>query len=231
MLNIVGLGPGDPELLTAATINLLLNSDKVILRTNRHPAVAKLIELGIEYSTCDEFYERFADFEQVYSAITEHLLMESQNGNIVYAVPGSPMVAERTVVQLRKFSKNQGTGLKIHSAISFLDELFSRLQIDPLEHGLTIIDVNDIWQLPTTLNTPLVITQVYDSRTLSEAKISLSELYGDEYQVIFAANLGLPDEIIQQTAIFELDRNFTANHLTNNINTTNIESNRLSCSN
>jgi len=214
LLNIVGLGPGSPELLTTETVNLLLSSEKVILRTDRHPAVAKLIELGIEFTTCDQFYEQFDNFEQVYAAITEYLLLQAQNSNIVYAVPGSPMVAEQTVLQLREFSKKHNTGLRIHSAISFLDELFSRLKIDPLEHGLTIIDVNDIWQLPATLNTPLVITQVYDARTLSEAKISLAELYGDEYQVIFAANLGLPNEIIEQTAIFELDRNFTANHLT-----------------
>jgi len=214
LLNIVGLGPGSAGLLTIETIDLMMNCEKLILRTCQHPAVDKLVELGIEFSTCDKFYEQFADFDSVYSAITEHVGFESLNKSVVYAVPGSPMVAERTVIKLREFAKSEKIDFKIFSAVSFLDELYARLQIDPLENGVTIIDANAISQLPATINTPLIITQVYDALTLSETKLSLAELFGDEYQVVFMANLGLSDEIIEFVPIFELDRKFTANHLT-----------------
>lgn len=214
MLKIVGLGPGNPGLLTAETTELLKNADCVVLRTKEHPTVSVLSSLGIEFSTCDHFYDNLADFDAVYEAIAEHVLALAHVKDVVYAVPGSPMVAERTVAELRKRATTSNVELCIFSAVSFLDELFARLQIDPLRFGVTVVDANDIWQLPTTLNTPLIVTQVYDARTLSEAKLALSEVYGDEYQVVFAANLGLSDEIIKRVPIFELDRIFTANHLT-----------------
>ena len=214
MLNIVGLGPGNPGLLTNETIDLMMACDQLILRTSRHPAVSRLIDLGIIFSTCDEFYEQLADFDSVYRAITEHVGAIARDKNVVYAVPGSPMVAEQTVIALREFAKSEKIAVRIFSAVSFLDELFARLEIDPLANGLTIVDASAISRLPATVNTPLVVTQVYDKRTLSEAKLSLAELYGDEYPVIFVANLGLADEIVERVPIFELDRKFVANHLT-----------------
>jgi len=201
MINIVGLGPGNPGLLTSEAVNLMLTCDHLILRTSQHPAVTRIMELGISFSTCDEFYEQFDDFDSVYNAITKHVVAEARNKNVVYAVPGSPMVAERTVVALRELAKSEKIAVRVFSAVSFLDELFARLDIDPLENGVTIIDASAISQLPPTINTPLVITQVYDARVLSDTKLSLAELYGDEYQVIYAANLGLPDEIIERVSL------------------------------
>ena len=215
MIDIVGLGAGAAGLMTTGTWEVLSDAALIILRTSRHPSVAELDERGLQYVTCDNLYDSADDFSDVYAAIAKYVIdCAGKCEKLVYAVPGSPMVAEKTVQLIRTCAKEQNITVQVHAAVSFLDELFAQLNVDPLAHGLTIVDALDIWQLPATLGTPLVITQVYDMRTLSEAKLSLAESYGDEYEVIFAKNIGLMDEQLENTPIFELDRKYTANHLT-----------------
>ena len=53
MIKILGLGPGSPEALTLGTINILRDSSKKYFRTEKHPTIDYIKEMGIEYSTYD----------------------------------------------------------------------------------------------------------------------------------------------------------------------------------
>src|SRR5579875_3282419 len=55
-LTIVGLGPGDPGLLTLAAREALARARLVILRTARHPGVEAL-PAGPVYRSCDDLYD------------------------------------------------------------------------------------------------------------------------------------------------------------------------------
>ncbi len=44
-IDVVGLGPAGPDLMTAGTLALLASADRVFLRTGRHPA-AVAVERG-----------------------------------------------------------------------------------------------------------------------------------------------------------------------------------------
>lgn len=78
-------------------------ADKLYLRTDQHPMVQMLTRNGIAYESFDAVYESHDQFEQVYEAITAELLAKAKAaasadasaGEIVYAVPGHPMVAEK----------------------------------------------------------------------------------------------------------------------------------------
>ena len=56
----------------------------------------------------------------------------TEHGDILYAVPGSPLVLERSVRHLRDDARVECTVLP---AMSFLDVAFARLGIDPVEVG------------------------------------------------------------------------------------------------
>src|SRR5690606_40714553 len=58
---------------------------------------------------------------------------------LVYAVPGHPMVAEQTVQLLLKQAEQEGVTVDIVGGISFLDGLFARLKMDPIE-GFALLD-------------------------------------------------------------------------------------------
>ena len=92
-VRVVGLGPGDARHLTARSAQLLSESPVVRLRTAVHPAAATLTAMSY-----DDWYERAESFDDLYHDIVEDLARlahEAEGGEVVYAVPGSPVVAER----------------------------------------------------------------------------------------------------------------------------------------
>ena len=102
-IKVVGLGPGDFGYITMESWELMQGAENLYLRTAKHPTVPMLAERGISFATYDSFYEEAEDFAHLYQRIADDLIAKAQSGmDIVYAVPGSPMVAEKTVVLLRE---------------------------------------------------------------------------------------------------------------------------------
>lgn len=213
-ITIIGLGPGDFGLITLDTWNKITNADKLILRTAIHPTVADLDKRNIEYTSCDEFYEQGNSFDEVYNNIAQKLITEAKAGHdVVYAVPGSPFVAERTVVIIREQAKQADVKLDILSGMSFMEVMYQRLNIDPID-GLTILDACDLEDLPDEMPSSLVITQVYNQHVASDTKLTLMEKYPEDFPVTFIRNLSLPDEEFREIPLYELDRQPNIDHLT-----------------
>ncbi len=210
---VIGLGPGDFGLVTGQTLALLETRPALYLRTARHPAVAGLVERGIPFTSYDCLYEKHATFDEVYAAITADVVARAGDARVVYAVPGSPAVAERTVSLIREAAGAAGLGFSVLPAMSFLDLLYARLGLDPVA-GLTVTDAADVAALPPELGTALVVTQVYNARVASDAKLALMELYPDDFPVTVARNLGLADEEVRTVPLYELDRLPAIDHLT-----------------
>lgn len=213
-ITIIGLGPGDIGLLTLETMEVLAEAGTLLLRTAKHPSVAGLTKRGIHFESYDYVYEREATFDAIYSYITDDCIRVAQEqGSIVYAVPGSPLVAEKTVELIRERAGAAGVEVRILPGMSFLEVLYTRLAVDPI-HGITIVDAADIAALPPDLTNALVVTQLYDRTVASDAKLALMNSYPDDYPVTLVRNLGLADEEILSIPLYELDRVKTIDHLT-----------------
>ena len=215
-ITVVGLGPGDFSLLTLAAWETLRGASRLILRTAVHPTVAELKRRGITFVSYDGYYERASNFSSLYASIVADLLAQAKaevEDALVYAVPGSPLVAERTVSLLREQALEAGVELTILPGMSFVEIFCARLGIDPIA-GLTIIDAADIERLPTGLFTGCIVTQVYSPAVASETKLSLMEHLPDEYEIVYAHNLGLSDESIRRIPLYKLDRQTDVDHLT-----------------
>lgn len=206
-ITIVGLGSGDVDQLTVGIFRKLEQAEKLFVRTKDHPA---LDALQADFVTFDDVYESKNSFPEVYAEIANRLLQAAVEGldteEIIYAVPGHPMVAEKTVQILRE--QGQALNITVHvlGGESFLDEAFTRLGFDPIE-GFQLLDAA---QLNAQLLQPqlhTVIGQVYDTFTASDVKLSLMELYPDDFEVIVCHYLGVQGkEIIERTPVYELDR-------------------------
>ena len=213
-ITVVGLGPGHAGLITRESWALMKQAEHLVLRTKIHPTVAALDEAGISYTTYDGFYEEATDFETLYRSIAADLLKKAVAwGELVYVVPGSPLVAERTVVLLRNMAQDTDVAVDIRPGMSFVEVMYTRLGIDPVE-GLTILDALDIGTLRETPAQSLIITQVYSQPIASDAKLMLMELYPDEYEITYIHNLAMEDESIRQIPLYELDRQPDLDHLT-----------------
>ena len=212
-ITVIGLGPGDFGLITIDSWERMKNARYLYFRTEKHPTVPMIKERGIGFTSYDSFYEGAESFEALYEAIAKDLVKRAATEDLVYAVPGSPMVAEKTVVLLREYCQQENIKLDIQPGMSFVEVLYSKLGIDPID-GMTIIDAEDFDQLPVDMPTGLVITQVYSPQIASDTKLSLMEVFPDEYPITYIHKLGMPDESIRTIELFELDRQPDIDYLT-----------------
>lgn len=205
-ITIVGLGYGDEQAISLGTLQTLESSIKVYLRTEKHPVVSWLKERGVSFSSFDSVYESNEDFESVYESIATHLIEEARAKEIIYAVPGHPMVAERAVQLLLHQGREQCIEIDVRGGGSFLDIAFARLHIDPIE-GFLFLDGNDFDETMLNPGLHLLIGQVYNRMVASDVKLTLMEKYPDEHPVKIVRALGIEgQETILELPLYELDR-------------------------
>ncbi len=220
---VVGLGPADASLLTVATRERIDAAPVAYLRTRRHPAAAAFPALP----TFDERYDRAEVLDEVYPAIVAELRRAAaEHGTVVYAVPGSPLVAERTVELLRAAATDDPAALRveIEPAVSFLDLTWTRLGVDPVAAGVRLIDGQRFAVEAAGERGPLLVSQCDSVDVLSEIKLAIGDAL-DVAELRAAAavpgptitvlqRLGLPDEAVTTVPWYELDREVVPDHLT-----------------
>ena len=225
-LTIVGLGPGSVAHLTLEALEVLQASDLVYVRTERHPTVdalrARLPRL--EFRSFDDVYEREYSFDAVYAAIVAQLMDRVRERDIVYCVPGSPVVDETTVRLAAALGQAERVTTRIVHGLSYLEPVLAG--VDAFDSSwLTLIDAMELDLLcsqdplgqikgqagiltprvavPTA---PLLISQVHDTHIAASVKLWLSRLWSDEHEVLVVRAAGTAEESIQRTPIHELDR-------------------------
>lgn len=205
---IVGLGPGGRQDLTLAGFDKLKESDNIYLRTEKHPIVEYLREEGLKFKSFDYVYDNcgYNKFEEVYQHIAEAVLQEARKGDVLYAVPGHPLVAERAVQLIIEGCKSQGIEREIYPAMSFIDAIFASLEIDPIE-GFKLIDGLDLDRQKPDSNINNIVTQVHSSLTASQAKLQLMNYYHDEQEIYLIRGAGVPGlEKVEKIPLYQLDR-------------------------
>ncbi len=198
-IHIAGLGPGDPGLLTQETAALLGSGLPVILRTRHHPTVAGLVFRG-PVSDCDDLYGAADRFEEVYRAAAARVLEAAGRGPVVYAVPGHPLVAERSVAEVLRLAGEQGLPVRVYPGISFADVAIARLGIDGGN-----VQVCDAEELRIDTWRPAVIGQVYRREVASGLKLRLLEWYPADHRVRVLRRLGTADERVEEMELSTLD--------------------------
>ena len=204
-VRVVGLGPAGVDLLTQRTMRLLRTSPVVRLRTRIHPAASEFQSI----ESYDDFYESAASFESLYDAIVDDLVSLaslSPNGEVVYAVPGSPVVAERTVEMLRQ---RRDVRTICEPAISVIDIVCVALGRDPMASELRIVDALAS-TAPFRGPGPLLILQTY----APEIMASVADRLSSEVVVTIVHHVGLDDEVIKEVRAVELVLFRQADHLT-----------------
>jgi tetrapyrrole methylase family protein/MazG family protein len=208
LITVVGLGSGDVDQLTLGIWRKLQSRSQIYVRTAQHPALNILREHNIEFQSFDHIYEQNDSFADVYETITDKLItaVVEHGQDIIYAVPGHPMVAERTSQLLKQKCPEAGIELQFLGGESFLDQAFLRFGFDPIE-GFQLLDGSHSLDKAFNPQIHTIIAQVYDTFTASDVKLSLMAWYPDDYPVVVGHALGVSgEEVIETIALFELDR-------------------------
>jgi len=214
---VVGLGPAGAELVPEAALEALTTARRSFVRTARHPtveAVAQIVPGGLE--SFDRLYDGADTIDEVYGAIVDELVAAAQSdapGFVAYAVPGSPFVAERTVLLLRGDGR---VAVEVIPAPSFLDLAWDRLGLDPLDAGVRLVDGASFAVEAAGERGPLLVGQCHSRQVLSDIKLAADDTAGEDHErrAVFLHHLGLADEQVLDVAWADLDRSLEPDHLT-----------------
>ena len=205
---VVGLGPAGPELMTVAATDAVARIPRRFVRTARHPAAVAVADA----IALDDVYDGAAALADVYAAIVDRLVEAAlASGEVLYAVPGSPLVAERTVELLRSDGRVE---IEVVPGLSFLDLAWARLGIDPVALSVRVVDGQRFAIDAAGQPGPLLVAQCDSAEVLSEVKLAFED--DPPASAVVLQRLGLPDESVREIAWADLDRPgvVDADHLT-----------------
>ncbi len=214
---VAGLGPAGPELITSEVLDAIVRTRRRFVRTRRHPAAVT----ADPAESFDDVYEQASSFEEVYQAIVDRLVAAAcaggDDGDVLYGVPGSPLVAERTVELLRAVPKME---LEVLAGLSFADLAWERLEVDPLAAGVRLVDGRRFAVDAAGERGPLLVAQCDAAHVLSDIKLAAlasfdrSAADGAGRPVVVLQRLGLPEERVFEVAWADLDHAVEPDHLT-----------------
>jgi tetrapyrrole methylase family protein / MazG family protein len=207
-ITLIGLGPGDPQLLTLQAWKILESVPEIYLRTNQHPVVQGLPE-GLRLNSFDALYESSDTFDTVYAQIVQQVLdLGRRPEGVVYAVPGHPFVAEATSPEIARRAREEGIPFKVVEGISFLEPVFTALEMDPLPRT-AVVDALEIAtaHVPSyPPDAPAIVAQIHSPRIASEVKLTLMEIYPDDHAVQLVHMAGNPGSVVESLPLYEIDR-------------------------
>lgn len=214
-ITIVGLGPGDPELLTRRAWRIVSEATEVYFRTARHPGVETLpVKSSHNF---DNLYDEAADFDSLYKQIAEEILrLGERPEGVIYAVPGHPLVGETTVTYILALAKARSVPVTIIDGLSFIEPMLATIGIDALD-GLQVQDAIDVTRLhhpQLNPDVPAILAQVYSRSVASDVKLTLTNQYPDEHPVTLIHGAGTPEARLEPIALHELDHSQQIDHLT-----------------
>src|SRR2546423_1048890 len=229
-ITVVGLGPGRRGLLTIDALEALRAATRLYLRTARHPAVAEIrgdLRPDVQIHTCDGLCETAPSREAACLRIAETLLAAAAEGPLVYAVPGHPLVGERSVGLLLDGAAERHLEVHVVDGLGMLDHVFGALGRDPLAGGLQIVDaleaVGDparsgpraarlqaLWTGPSSrlLNAqaPLLVTNLHDADAFWGVKQWLLARYPAAHGITLVCRGGTSDQATIRLPLAALDQ-------------------------
>jgi tetrapyrrole methylase family protein/MazG family protein len=206
-ITLLGLGPGDPAALTRKAWDWLEGIENLYLRTRHHPTVAHL-PAHLVWESFDDLYERYDDFESVYAAIIEEVLILGTTKGVTYAVPGHPFVAEATCPEIARRAKAAGIPVQVIDGLSFLEPTWRALGVDPFP-GTYLADAIEISMRQTPgfpPSAPALIAQIYDRDVAAEVKLTLMTAYPDEHPVRLIHGAGTDAEVVDDLPLHAIDK-------------------------
>lgn len=207
-ITVVSLGPGNPEWMTLQTADALRTAKQLVLRTQQHGVASWLLEQSIPFTTMDEFYDAYEDFDELHAAIAKKLWQMAQEAPLTYAVMDAN--ADGSVAALIAAKPQEGKLLRL-PGVSMADAYLSGLQ-EAHAGGVRILPATECPSAQHDPRLPLLITEINSPVMAGMVKLWLTDLYDDEMQVTFFPSTVKIQRKPVQLPLMELDRQRTYDH-------------------
>ena len=139
------------------------------IRTTRHPSAVARRRVATSF---DDVYEAADTFADVYAEITERLVAAAtEHGEILYAVPGSPLVLERT--RAASAQRPRGSSASCCRRCRSSTSPSPALGIDPVEAGVRLIDGHEFATAAAGDHGPMLVAHTHANWVLSDIKLAV----------------------------------------------------------
>ncbi len=214
-ITIIGLGPGSPEMLTRRAWDAISHAKEIYVRTARHPTVEGL-PVSVAVHSFDYVYEQAHDFAEVYAQIADEVLRLGGQGDVIYCVPGHPLVGEATVTAILRHAQDLGIATHLIDGVSFIEPALTALKLDALD-GLQVVDALDVAAAHHPAldpDRPALLAQLYNRAVAGDVKLTLLNQYPPDHEVRLLHAVGTPFEQVMRVPLAEMDRRDDLAHLT-----------------
>ena len=203
---VVGLGPAGAELITREAWEWLSAQPEIWVRNKMHPAFGGLPEtLNINSFELEDDDTNHAG--ELLENLLEKLLELGEQG-VTYAVPGSPMVADLSVMLLLAEARNRAIPVRVIEGLSFVG-MFSRALGQPTTQDWALVDSMSLLKLEVpdfSPTKPAIITNLTSREQATELKLTLMANYPDDFPVTLVHAAGSNAEIIEPMELWQIDR-------------------------
>jgi tetrapyrrole methylase family protein / MazG family protein len=213
-IDVVGLGPGNPELRPLETRRLLERADRIVLCAGNDQDLADLLRdpRTVVYDDIDDS----GDPELGWSRIAERLVALAQDGTVVLATTGQPAGLERSLECLLDAAAEAGIAIEIHTPISIVDSVAAALAKDPHTLQATVVDAVDLMELSSAAPfeggrlrispARMVIVRHLESEAVAAGvRRQLSRLYPGDHEVVIVHDAGAPHARVQKASLRTLE--------------------------
>lgn len=215
-ITLLGLGPGDPALLTGKARETIDGLGEIYLRTKQHPLAASLPEKTRVFDFDRMMGDGDLPEESIEKIVQTVLELGERPQGVTYAVPGSPFVGESTCPEIFRRAKEKGIPVRVVEGLSFLEPVCTTLEIDLLPR-MVMVDALELAALhhvnfPPAF--PALVSQVHSREIAAEMKMTLLTVYPDQHPVKLVHSAGNPDQVVESIALSEIDRSSLVGPLT-----------------
>ena len=210
VITVVSLGPGDPKLLTLQTAETLRKSRCLILRTARHRTAEWLLAESISFTAFDALYDEYEDFDALHLEMARRLWGAAQDKAVTFAVIDAQ--TDGAVRAVRSSCPDNGKVI-ILPGITMADSCLALLPENFDQNGtVRILPAMDALAAVPDPATPLLVTEIFDRMLACDLKLRLSDLYGDEAEVVFFPTSAKMNRKPLVLPLMEIDRQRTYDH-------------------
>ena len=203
-LIIIQVGAFCPE----SNINLFNSAGARFVQTTEHPFIKRLELRG--FTSMDDLYGEAEDYDELNRNIAERLTdaaLELDGGTVCYITLGR--VNPDLLEELRRRTEGKDVKISVMPFVGFAESAYSAALSCGLLSGQELITEMPANRLEAISDVEALyaITEIDSALTASEVKLTLTEYYPDEYEVLFA--LPAPDGQgyeLKQIKLYELDR-------------------------
>ncbi|MEN8171737.1 MAG: SAM-dependent methyltransferase, partial [Chloroflexota bacterium] len=206
-ITLLGLGPGDPQLITRQAWDILNTVPEIYLQSSRNP-LADQLPAALQVNVFDHLFEADAQTIDIYQQIAEQvLILGSRPEGVVYAVPGHPLIANPDCAVILRAAREGGIPVRVIEGLSFLGPVCSALGIDPLPHtglidALTLASAHHPDFPP---DQPVLIYQVAHPQIAAGVKAALLATYPTDHRIQLVHAPGTDQQLIEELPLGELD--------------------------